>query len=451
MSVGSTTAETGAARFSRNVIWTLGARLLIAFGSLVSGVIVARWLGAAAVGILASLSVLTMVSMTVGTLGVPSATTYLVARDRNRTQGIVFHAVLFALTSGVLLACVIIALTFVHPRLFGDISLTLVMITACGIPFQMLSIACLAGYLGLGNIGRYNLLDLLSQASLVVNPLVAVALLGLGLLTLVALNAVTAFILSLIVLTILIRAAGQEAGGSKMRFDRSLMAEMLGYGAKFYISMLAAVIILRADLLIVNYFRGAAEAGVYAVSAQVGTLLLLIPNVISTVLFPRVTESRDTSGDMTCRVTRHASMLMLVACLGAIPLVFLMPLLYGEAFAAVPYQVLLLLPGIYLLGIETVQVQYFTGTGLPTSIPVYWVVTLIVTIALDLLFVPLFGAYGAAAVSSVSYALVFILIARLFRRRTGKGFGEMYIIRSNEARDALNVGKVLKFRTAGEN
>ena len=50
--------------------------------------------------------------------------------------------------------------------------------------------------------------------------------------------------------------------------------EMLRYGSKFYISLAASLIILRADLLIVNFYRGAAEAGVYAISTQVGTLQL---------------------------------------------------------------------------------------------------------------------------------------------------------------------------------
>jgi O-antigen/teichoic acid export membrane protein len=141
--------ESGAARFSRNVIWTLGARLLIAFGSLASGVIIARWLGVAAVGIMASLTVLTLLSITLGSFGQPSATTFLIARERGRAQAVAFYAILFALTSGTILALVIVLLTYVAPQLFGDVSLTLVLITACAIPFHMLSMFCLAAYLGL--------------------------------------------------------------------------------------------------------------------------------------------------------------------------------------------------------------------------------------------------------------------------------------------------------------
>ena len=52
---------------------------------------------------------------------------------------------------------------------------------------------------------------------------------------------------------------------------------------KFYISIMAGVVILRTDLLIVNRFRGAAEAGVYGVASQFSFLLLMLPGVIASL------------------------------------------------------------------------------------------------------------------------------------------------------------------------
>ena len=68
---------------------------------------------------------------------------------------------------------------------------------------------------------------------------------------------------------------------------------MLRYGVKFYVSIMAAALIFRADVLIVNRFRGAAEAGVYAVASQFSFLLLMLPGVIATLLFPRVASSAE--------------------------------------------------------------------------------------------------------------------------------------------------------------
>ncbi len=441
MSIGSTTAESGAARFSRQVAWTLGARLVIAGSSLLGGIIVARWLGAASVGILASLGVISLLTLTFGGAGLPSAITYLVARDRQRMKAVMINGVIFALAAGGILALGIIVLLHLKPGVFGDVPTQLATIAAAAIPFQLLTLFCLSAILGLGNIGRYNLFDMLSQAFLSINPFVILILLEIGLPALVSANAVTAVLLGLFILWILLRSTSGQQPNNRIRLDGALLAEMLRYGSKFYIAMIAAVIILRADLLIVNYFRGASEVGVYAVAAQVGTMLMLIPGVISTVLFPRVTAAQDASADMTCRVTRHTALIMFVVCLAVIPLAFLLPSLYGQAFADVPFLVLILLPGVYLFAIESVLVQYFSSLGLPRAIPIFWLGTLAINLTLDLIFVPFFGAYAAAAVSSISYTLMFILVAVYFQTQTGKSFAESFVLRNGEFRGLLKLYK----------
>ncbi len=436
MNIGSTTAESGAARFSRHVALTLGAKSVIAGGSLLAGVIVARWLGAASVGMMASLNVMTLLTITFGGIGMPSAVTYLVARDRPSMKAVMTNAVAFAFVVGAILATGVIILTFVTPGLFGDIPTQLVTIAALALPFQLLTLFCLAAFLGLGDIKRYNVLDLLAQSVLFINPLILLGLLGMGLFALVSANTIATAILSLLVLPVLFRAP-KTAPNASLLFDRPLMGEMLKYGSKFYVAMVSSVIILRADILLVNYFRSSSEAGVYAVASQVGTLMMMIPGVISTVLFPRVTEAREGSAEITCRVTRHATIILLVVCLSAVPASFLLPVLYGPAFADVPFLVMILLPGVYLLGIETVQVQYFSSLGLPPAIPVFWLVTTSVNLILNLIFVPLYGAYAAAAVSSISYALVFALVAVYFRTKTLKPFSDAFVIRFSEIRSLV--------------
>ncbi|MFN0277985.1 MAG: oligosaccharide flippase family protein [Pyrinomonadaceae bacterium] len=440
MNIGSTTAESGTARFSRHVALTLGARLVIAGGSMLAGIIVARWLDAASVGIVASLNVMTLLTITFGSIGMPSALTFLVARDRPRMKAVMTNAVFFAAVVGIFLALGLIALTRLKPDIFGEIPTQLITIAAVTLPFHLLSLFCLAAFLGLGDIKRYNLFDLATQGFLFINPIVIVCLFGLGLLALVSANAITTAAISLLILPLLFRTEKNEYS---FRFDARLMAEMLRFGSKFYLAMISSVIILRADLLLVNYFRSSAEAGVYAVASQVGTLLMMVPAVISTVLFPRVTEAGDASAEMTCRVTRHAALILLGVCLAVIPAAFLLPYLYGPAFADVPYLVLILLPGVYLFGMEIVQVQYFSGLGLPKAVPLFWFVAMAVNVILNLIFVPSYGAYAAAVVSTVSYSLMFALVAIYFKRQTGRSFSESFLISREELRNILKLHKTI--------
>ena len=154
---------------------------------------------------------------------------------------------------------------------------------------------------------------------------------------------------------------------------------------------------LSLDLLVVNHYRLAAEAGVYSVASQVAMMLMVLPGVIATLLFPRVTAARETSANLTCRVARHTTLVMLLVCLATVPASFLLPLLYGAAFKDVSAQLLILLPGVFLIGLESVLVQYFNAAGLPVAIPLFWVATLIINLALVFALVPdLWGARGGS-------------------------------------------------------
>ena len=416
--------------FFRQVAGTLGVRVFIVGCSFATGVIVARWLGAAGVGVFSSLNVVTLLAITFGSFGLQSAITFLIARDKTTTRSVLANAFVFAAIAGSLLAAAISAVALWWPQLFGSIPPHLMTIAAAALPFQMFSYFCLAAYLGMERIRAYAASDFTLQAVTLISAAILLVALDYGIRELVI--AVTSFNVALsFVFGFLVVRASRETDGS-LAYDANVMRGMLDHGSRFFVSLLAANIILRGDLLIVNYYRPTSEAGVYAVATQASLFLHMIPNVISTILFPRTSATQDESGEMTCRVTRHSFFLMIFVCLAALPAAFLLPVFYGPAFADAPILFVLLLPGVFLLGIETIQVQHFTGLGLPRLIPIYWVVVMLVCVSLDVIFVPVYGSIAAAIVSSVSYGLMFVLVAILFRKRTGKSFSEAFIIRRDE-------------------
>jgi O-antigen/teichoic acid export membrane protein len=112
-----------------------------------------------------------------------------------------------------------------------------------------------------------------------------------------------------------------------------------------------------------------------------------------------------------------------------------LPLVYGASFAEATTQLLILLPGVYLVGLESVLVQHFTGTDLPAAIPGFWIVTVVVNLALNLALVPAFGARAAALNSTLSYALIFVLVAWYFCRKTGRRPSEIFLPRAGDVRE----------------
>jgi O-antigen/teichoic acid export membrane protein len=408
------------------VLWTLATRLLMIVNSVVAGVIVARWLGAHGVGELAVINVAVTTIVQLGSFGLPSSNTYFIAKDQAHFRAAAINSLLFALVIGSVLAIVLIDLASFRPDWFGFVSPDLIRIAAISIPFQLLTLIGLNILLAVGKIREFNLLDLLGQSFVLINAAVVLILLRQRLEGLVKSNALTSILVGVVVAALLV-ATGKKVLGSQWRGDAALLRRMIAYGLKFHISILAGAIIFRADLFVVNYFRGSAEAGVYSVATQFSLLLMLLPGVIATLLFPRVTAEQDPRGETTSAITRQTAVIMFLCCLATVPVSFVLPWVYGPAFSGVTALLLILLPGVYLVGLESVLVQHFNALGLPRRIPIYWLVTLVVNLVLVFTLVPRLGAQGAAIASTLSYALIFCLVAWHFRASTERSFAEVFV------------------------
>jgi O-antigen/teichoic acid export membrane protein len=335
--------------------------------------------------------------------------------------------------TGALLALGVIAIANVRPTLFNGVPVGLITVVAVSIPFQLVTLVGLNLLLAIDRIRSMNVLDALSSFLILLNAIGVLVLWRRNLITLVWFNQAAAIVVSLFVIGFLVRITRR---GGPRGVDVTLLKRMLVYGLKFYICIFAGFIIFRLDLLIVNRFRGAQDAGVYAIASQFSFLLIMLPGVIASLLFPRV-ASREDPAAYAVDVTRHTSFVMLIVCLGGAVGSFALPLVYGARFADATIQFLILLPGVFFISLESVLVQYFTGTGLPAIIPWFWIITVAVNVGLNLAFVPVFGARAAAINSTASYALIFFLVAVYFGRKTGLNPLLVFAPRTNELRTLI--------------
>ncbi len=436
---GAPAAKASSTRFSLNVAWTFAVRVLMVLNSLLAGIVVAHWLGAGGVGELAVINVAVSTIVQLGAFGLPSSNTYFIAQDQKHFRAAAINSLIFGLLVGSALALGLIAVALLRPTWFGLVSQDLIRIAAISIPFQILTLIGLNIFLALEKIREFNLLDLVGQSFVLINALLALVVFHRGLHLLVTLNTSANIIISLVIAVLLI-AAGKNVLQTKWRADFRLLARMVSYGIKFHLSILAGTLIFRADLLVVNHYRGASEAGVYSVASQFALMLMLLPGVIATLIFPRIAAEQDQHGETTSLVMRHTAFVMLICCLAAIPLSFLLPVLYGPAFHEAITQLLIMLPGIYLVSLQSVLVQHFNALGLPRIILMYWLITLAINIVLVFAVVPQYGARGAAVVSAVSYTLIFLLVALRFRLTTHRSWRNVFLLRREELRQLFSLG-----------
>jgi len=427
--------------FSTAVALTLVTRLLMLVGALGTSIIVAHWLGAGGLGSLAVINVTVALAVQVGCAGLPSANTYFISQDRKNLGKIWSNSLLFAILAGTTIAVGIVLLARFRPSLFGSVSTSLITVAALSIPFQLLTLLGLNVFLGIGQIDRFNITDAATQLSLFLNSVLVLIVFGTGLNALVSVNTATAILVGVIIAA-MVRSAIRPLNARSSWFDFETFRRMIRYGVKFHICVVAGIFIVRADLLLVNHFRGPAEAGVYAVAGQMANLLLVLPAIVATLLFPRVAAAPDPSARLTMRVTRHIAFVMFFVCLTAVPFTFVLPLIYGPSFTNSTLQLLILIPGVYLFGIEAVLVQHFTGSGLPLALPIFWVIALIANLAFNLVLIPGYGATAAAVVSTFTYALIFALVAVYFRVKTGNDLTAALLLRRDEVRELLRPAKL---------
>ena len=406
----------------------------MAANSVVSGIIVARWLGAEGLGALAVLNVALNTTMQIGNLGVSTANTYFIAQDKKLAATAAVNSALFALVSGGGFAAGLWLCAVWQPGLLASVPSKLVGIALVALPFQLATLLGTNLFLALGRVREFNALDLLNQSFVIINAVLALVLLRGNLWTLVSFNAAAGVGVGLLTCGLLYRylSGEREETRGHWRVDFTRLHETLRYALKGHILWVATLLVWRVDVLLVAHWRGAAEAGVYAVATQFTLFLLLLPNAVSHLMLAHVAATQENAAAFTCQAARHTAALMLLVCVGSAPLSYALPLLYGPAFAEVPRLVWLLLPGVFFMALQAVLVQYFVGTGLPRKIPALWVLTLLLNLTLNALLIPQYGARGAAWVSTLTYTFICLAVGFCFRQATGRKLRETLILKREE-------------------
>lgn len=216
------------------------------------------------------------------------------------------------------------------------------------------------------------------------------------------------------------------------------IAQGIRIAAPSYVGNILQFLNYRLDFFLVAAFRTTTEVGLYALAASLAQLLWLVSNTMATVLFPRVAsddEARGVAVERTAFFSRFAlaSTLVLGIVLALIADPFLR-IVYGAEYVPATLPIWLLLPGIVAFAPVNVLAAHLAGAGRPEFNVVVAAISVIVTVALDLVLIPAFGIAGAAVATSVAYATSAALTVAIFHRSTGQAVRSALIIQREDVR-----------------
>jgi len=107
-------------------------------------------------------------------------------------------------------------------------------------------------------------------------------------------------------------------------------------------------------------------------------------------------------------------------------------LLYGEAFTGAVVPLLILLPGVVLVSQVHIFYSDLNGRGKPGATTISALLSLLVTIILDLALIPRYGIIGAAIASLCAYAVEFLVAGSFFISYSGSRWREAIIFRQSD-------------------
>jgi O-antigen/teichoic acid export membrane protein len=405
-SAGELAAPHGRLRFDSFL--TLTNQAGVGALNLAASVVVARALGPTGRGVVSVGVVLLTLLLQLGSLGIVTATPYFSARDGTLGGRLASAALWLAGAIGAILVFAVLILRAVTPVVFSNLSWLQVGIIVVTLPPALASIFLQSLLLGRGRTIAYNAVPFFLTATSFV-ALLAVALAG-------HLQATPALALLLGQYPVAVVIYMYLLANERPRYghpDSEIVRRVVRFGLRSYASTVLSFLVIRLDLLMVNAYLGARQAGLYSVAVVLTQALIVFPSAISTNNLTRV--ARGALDTATARVFRFVAVIYGLMVLVAIPLAApAIDVIFGAKFHASVRMFYWLLPGTFSLGMLTILSSHFAGRGYPARATVIWGAGLALNIIANAILLPLFGTYMASITSSVTYIAVLIPMMRLF-------------------------------------
>lgn len=382
-----------------------------------SSLLVARTGGPAVVGEYALMRVLPWLFGVIFSCGLPTAAAFFLAGERGKDPRAKPTVTLIAVAGAGLgslawLACAIP----VHHALFRQIPLSLVLVMTVLVVTQLWTVTAKGCCQGSGDIPGANVVIVAEELWFVfVYPAVLVT---------VGYKGATSVLIALIASGALATATGLLRLGKRGYFrgwarpSAALAKKMLAFGARGQLGNMLWLMNLRFDFVLLGALAGPAELGIYAVASKVAELMRLLPTAINYVLYSRFARL---PGGQAAAEARYLLPRAVALTLALTPFVAAgayvgLPILYGEAFRAAVTPAEIIIIGLSIEGAAAVSSAYLIGRGRPGLNSIGMGAGAAITVTLDVILIPRYGAVGGAITSAITYLTTTMVLVWLTRR-----------------------------------
>jgi enterobacterial common antigen flippase len=393
----------------QDIAITSGAKVYSLLAGLLVLVLTARLLGPDGRGVIAAVMTWTALFGTLGSLSLGQVAVHRAAGQRDaRWLGPVLGSLLtiavVVTACGWAIAALGYALT--SGRLFGNLPWTALVIGFAALPFVVWEQYGSFLLTATGRLGTFNRALVIGRTASIVAVLVLVwwlawgvegalvaALVGQGI---IALAGVTRWL-----------AAADSAIVARWTVTKELIAD----GLKLHVNAVGTFCFTGLTILLIQYFRGSEETGLFQLALQLVGVLVIIPQSASLALYRAVSASGpDGAWPANKNLLFFMTLVMMAAAaLAAAAAPLLIPLVAGQRFAASVGLFRLLLLTVIGQTVSAVMAPQWIGRGLFLQASVVTITIGVLNVVASWVLVPEYGLYGAAWVAVGIHALIVLV------------------------------------------
>lgn len=426
-------------RFFDSTFVILSTNVLSLLAAFVANILISRTLGDTGKGLVAMFLYLPTVMFAVSNLGMGFTAQYFISRNEGDPRSHLTNILLFPIiASGVIIAAFCLTYGAWRPYLH-DLPLKELIPALCLLPLFVIYEPCCQLLIAFGKA------ELRSVAVILQNYVSLIVIAFMLLLHGVMPSAVIwGYIAGGIIAAGAVLYYNIKLVGSPALPSWSLFKRTMKYGFWIYAGNLIGQLFQRVDFFFVWAIQGVGDGGVYSVATGMTSPLLIIPQAVHTVFFPRTSSQSNIDAKKSTPVLyRQIIIVMCIAAALVAALSYPVLLLFGSRFIAGQTPLLILLVAITLKGMNGILSLHILGRGKAYIMTVTTVAALVVSIVLNYLLIPSLGMTGAATATTLAYAAENLILTLLFGFLVGGEIRSLYAFKRSDF--AVLVSESLNF------
>ncbi|MEO7444649.1 MAG: polysaccharide biosynthesis C-terminal domain-containing protein [Ferruginibacter sp.] len=214
----------------------------------------------------------------------------------------------------------------------------------------------------------------------------------------------------------------------------NILKPLIKYAAIAWVGNIIFFFLYRVDYWFIEHYSGKIELGNYIQVSRLAQVFFLVPAIVASVIFPVTASSPGREMmKMLALISRLFFGLYIVTCAFiALTGRWLFPWLFGESYHAMYMPFMFLIPGILALSMLYPITAYFAGINKVVLNLKASAIALCFMIAGDIIFIPAYGIYAAAIVSSASYIIFHLILFFYLKKSFNIQVKSFFFIQKND-------------------